>query len=273
MTTYELQNAGFIQDQQIKTDSFKVAELFGKRHGDIIRALKNIDCSTDFSERNFALAEYLDEQGKPRPMYEMTKDGFIFLAMGFTGVKAAQVKEAYINAFNQMAELLLKQQNQLQTIQVGSMVQLRSGSPNLTVQRIIGEVAEVLWFKNGKLFKETLPLSCLSLGENDQITPAVASSLEMFWSNLYTHGVHNFNHSNRTDQIAINLTQVLDLFPDFLKRTELTQILPHSKAPYPKYIEHNIPVQSRLERKTIRCWVFKSTQPTMIDVHHQGGAA
>jgi len=38
--------------------------------------------------------------------YEMTKDGFIFVVMGFTGTKAAATKEAYINAFNWMAEQL-----------------------------------------------------------------------------------------------------------------------------------------------------------------------
>ncbi|TNH89341.1 hypothetical protein CF138_04665 [Aeromonas hydrophila] len=36
----------------------------------------------------------------------MTKDGFIFVVMGFTGAKAAATKEAYINAFNWMAEQL-----------------------------------------------------------------------------------------------------------------------------------------------------------------------
>ena len=36
----------------------------------------------------------------------MDKDGFMFLVMGFTGQKAAQVKEAYINAFNWMSEKL-----------------------------------------------------------------------------------------------------------------------------------------------------------------------
>lgn len=87
----------------IKTTSLKVAEHFGKRHGDVIRSLNNIECSIEFSERNFALAEYIDEQGKPRPAYEMTKDGFTFLAMGFTGKEAAKWKEAYINAFNAMA--------------------------------------------------------------------------------------------------------------------------------------------------------------------------
>ncbi len=266
MTTFELQNAVFIQNQEIKTDSLKVAEVFGKRHSDIIRAIKNIDCSTEFTERNFALSEYIDKSGRPLPMYEMTKDGFIFLAMGFTGAKAAQIKEAYIHAFNHMAEVLHKQQNQLQTIQVGSVVQLRSGSPNLTVNHIHNDMAEVMWFRGGRITREHLPLSCLSLGESEKIPANMTHSLEQFWSTLYTHGVHNYNHSNRTDQIAINLTQVLDLFPELFNRNELIQILPQSKSPYPKYTEHNIPVQSRLERKTIRCWIFKSSQPTMIDV-------
>ncbi|EBA6490188.1 Rha family transcriptional regulator, partial [Salmonella enterica] len=50
--------------------------------------------------------EYIDAKGEKRPMYEMTKDGFVFLVMGFTGKKAAAFKEAYIAEFNRMeAEL------------------------------------------------------------------------------------------------------------------------------------------------------------------------
>lgn len=41
----------------------------------------------------------------------MTKDGFIFLVMGFTGQKAAAIKEAYINAFNMMALQLMQRTN------------------------------------------------------------------------------------------------------------------------------------------------------------------
>ncbi len=268
MTTYELQHAVFIQNDQIKTDSLKVSEIFGKPHKDVLQKIKALDCSIEFTERNFSLSDYLDKSGRSLPMYEMTKDGFIFLAMGYTGAKAAQIKEAYIYAFNHMADILHKQSTQLQTIQVGSVVQLRSGSPNLTVNNIYDDIAEVIWFRGGRIVREQLPLSCLSLGESDQIPTNMSHSLEQFWSTLYTHGIHHYNHSNRTDQIAINLTQVLSLFPEVLNRTDLTQILPHSKQPYPKYVEHNVAVQSKLERKTLRCWIFKSTQPTMIDVGH-----
>lgn len=94
----------------IKTTSLKVAEHFGKQHKSVLRSIKNLECSTNFIERNFApmLIDVEIGQGAIRqdPAYEMTKDGFTFLAMGFTGKEAAKWKEAYINAFNAMADSL-----------------------------------------------------------------------------------------------------------------------------------------------------------------------
>jgi len=96
----------FNQGEQIHTTSLKIAEAFNKQHKDVIRKLKTLECSEDFIERNFTLNEYKDAIGRKLPMFEMTKDGFMFLVMGFTGTKAAYIKEAYINAFNQMASQL-----------------------------------------------------------------------------------------------------------------------------------------------------------------------
>ncbi len=39
-------------------------------------------------------------------MYEMTRDGFTFVGMGFTGPQAARFREAYITAFNKMEDTL-----------------------------------------------------------------------------------------------------------------------------------------------------------------------
>ncbi|WP_323947497.1 Rha family transcriptional regulator [Aeromonas caviae] len=94
------------------TTSLKVAEVFGKQHKDVLRKIATLDCSKDFNERNFALVTYQDGKGEARPAYEMTKDGFIFVVMGFTGAKAAATKEAYISAFNWMAEQLDAQRPQ-----------------------------------------------------------------------------------------------------------------------------------------------------------------
>ncbi|EDX5007318.1 Rha family transcriptional regulator, partial [Salmonella enterica subsp. houtenae] len=59
---------------------------------------------------NFQPSEYTDSTGRKLPMYQITKNGFVFLVMGFTGKKAAAFKEAYIAEFDRM-ENELRQQN------------------------------------------------------------------------------------------------------------------------------------------------------------------
>ena len=90
------------------TTSLEVAQFFGKRHTDILRDVNNVsgNCPETFSQRNFASAEYSDEQGKPRPMFILYRDGFMLLVMGYTGKKALAMKLAYIEAFNRMEEEL-----------------------------------------------------------------------------------------------------------------------------------------------------------------------
>ncbi len=91
------------------TTSLMVAKRFNKNHRDVLRAIKKLDCSNDFTERNFALSEYIDGTGRKLPMYRMTKNGFVFLVMGFTGKQAAQFKESYINAFDEMSDFINSQ--------------------------------------------------------------------------------------------------------------------------------------------------------------------
>lgn len=104
--TYELVTA---VNGQAVTTSLRVAEYFGKAHNDVLKAIRALECSDSFREGNFSLSDYTRKNGnvtKSYPMYYMTRDGFTFLAMGFTGKVAAQFKENYINAFNQMEEIL-----------------------------------------------------------------------------------------------------------------------------------------------------------------------
>lgn len=103
-----------IQGGQLVVNSLKVAEKFGKAHRDVLKAIRNLDCSEDFILRNFAPSSYTNRQNKTVPCYLLTRDGFSFLCMGFTGKEAAKWKEAYIRAFNQMERQLLKEQGQLE---------------------------------------------------------------------------------------------------------------------------------------------------------------
>lgn len=94
------------QKGQSVTTSLKVAEIFGKNHAHVLRDIQSLECSEDFRESNFGLSSYVSQQGKELPMYEIAKDGFSFLVMGYTGAKAAEFKEKFINEFNKRESLL-----------------------------------------------------------------------------------------------------------------------------------------------------------------------
>ena len=106
-----------IKDQQAMADSLGVAQHFEKQHKDVLRSIQNLDCSEEFSQRNFAPSTYRTERGKDYPMYLMTRDGFSFLVMGFTGPKAAQWKEKYIAAFNAIEAELRQEQQESSLVQ------------------------------------------------------------------------------------------------------------------------------------------------------------
>ncbi|HGJ5878257.1 MAG TPA: Rha family transcriptional regulator, partial [Arsenophonus nasoniae] len=99
-----------IHNGKTVTTSKDVADYFGKRHDNVIRAIISLDCSLEFHSLNFEEMVFQAEIGsgatRESKIYHMTKNGFIFLVMGFTGKKAAQFKEAYIAEFDRMeAEL------------------------------------------------------------------------------------------------------------------------------------------------------------------------
>lgn len=95
------------------TDTYKVAEVFGKEHNKVCRDINNLGCSADFQNANFGVSFIIRDLPngghKKEKYYTMTKDGFTFLVMGYTGAKAARFKEAYISAFNHMEKKLREQ--------------------------------------------------------------------------------------------------------------------------------------------------------------------
>lgn len=97
---------------KVVTSSLAVACYFSKRHDDVLKKIRTLDCSPEFCARNFAETSISVNQpnggARKLPCYQITRDGFAFLAMGFTGKRAARFKEAYINAFNQMEKRLSK---------------------------------------------------------------------------------------------------------------------------------------------------------------------
>lgn len=119
------------ENHQPVTTSVKIAEVFGKEHRNVIRAINNIigdlrnledsgqlnfqpmsayDSNQLKNEPvNFYLDGYTDAKGEKRKQYIVTRDGFTLLAMGFTGKKALEFKIQYIAAFNAMEQVLKSQ--------------------------------------------------------------------------------------------------------------------------------------------------------------------
>jgi len=96
-----------ITNGKVTVNSKMVADVFGKNHRDVIRDVRDlIKKSGNFGERAFAPSSYKSLQNKDLPCFEITRDGFSLLAMGFTGVKAIEWKIKYINAFNEMERML-----------------------------------------------------------------------------------------------------------------------------------------------------------------------
>lgn len=102
MTSYKEPLVRLSGDRLITT-SLAISHHFNRKHGHVLRDIQNLECSPDFRESNFGLSSYTTSQGKQLPMYEITRDGFSFLCMGFTGAQAAAWKEKYIAAFNALA--------------------------------------------------------------------------------------------------------------------------------------------------------------------------
>lgn len=126
------------------TTSLMVAKYFKKQHRHVLRSIRNIECSDEFRLRNFGQTVVTRKNPSggadiPSEAYTMTKDGFMFLAMGFTGKDAALWKERFINTFNLMAEQirsmdLWKKMQELVAREVESKVKASFGS-HLMLQR------------------------------------------------------------------------------------------------------------------------------------------
>ena len=88
--------------ERLLVSSIDVADRFGKLHKNVVRTIEGIECSEEFYRLNFEPIDYVDQRGRPQPMFRMTRDGFSLLVMGFTGKKAMVWKERYIQAFNML---------------------------------------------------------------------------------------------------------------------------------------------------------------------------
>ena len=99
----------FTKDGEVFTNSRDVAETFDKRHDNVLRDIDAlISHASELRDRHFSVISrpHPTVPGREDRSFDMNRDGFTLLAMGFTGEKALKWKLRYIDAFNAMeAEL------------------------------------------------------------------------------------------------------------------------------------------------------------------------
>lgn len=94
-----------MKNKKAVTTSLQVADAFEKQHKDVLEAIDNKIQSAENSayyKKMFFEDFYLDSRNRKQRMYYMNRDGFSFIAFGFTGKKADDFKFRYIEAFNDM---------------------------------------------------------------------------------------------------------------------------------------------------------------------------
>lgn len=109
----------FLENNQPVTTSLKIAEYFEREHRNVMAAIENSIEQLGGMLKNqhtppFIKSMYKHPQNEQNyPMYLMNRDGFMFVAMGFTGEKATQLKWNYIQAFNAMEQILRNQKQEI----------------------------------------------------------------------------------------------------------------------------------------------------------------
>ena len=141
---FEVVNSG------VFTTSLSVANVFNKRHSDILAQIREFP-TDDFTERNFPLSEYTDSTGRKLPCYNLTRDGFSLLVMGFTGQKSYKWKIEFIKAFNLMEAELTRLKSQRPPL---TQIEILQSSIAILAQQ--EKRVSLLEHKTDDLYKEQL---------------------------------------------------------------------------------------------------------------------
>lgn len=145
----------------VVTTSNRIAEVFGKRHGNVLRDIDNLlpqlpeGCKLNFELSSETLA--IPNGGtREQRKFTLTKDGFTLLAMGFTGPKAMEFKIGYINAFNAMESEIKRLQAENEALLKAQLTNCHKAMHNLKVDNRLDVVIAELPLEEVRLRERVL---------------------------------------------------------------------------------------------------------------------
>lgn len=101
-------NLVYLHEEKLTTDSQKLSEAFGNQHKNVLQKIDRIlaDTEENFIRLNFQPVDYSDAKGESRRMFRMTRDGFLHIALTFTGKRGNAFRAKVIQDFSEMEEQL-----------------------------------------------------------------------------------------------------------------------------------------------------------------------
>lgn len=110
------------------TNSLLIAEQFSKRHDIVLRDIRELVQELkislekeDFGVYKFVESSYINSQNKTMPCYQLNRDLFVMLVMGYRTKEAYKIKHKFIQAFNFMENEL---QARTETRQISKIVRV-----------------------------------------------------------------------------------------------------------------------------------------------------
>jgi Rha family phage regulatory protein len=92
-----------VHEGQAVVSTVDIAKHFKKNHFDILKAVRNLECSEEFIKDNFIESTY-SNGGRNYPCYLLTIKGFIFLTSAFTGSNLSLIREELCNTLDKVQD-------------------------------------------------------------------------------------------------------------------------------------------------------------------------
>lgn len=171
----------FAKDGEVFANSRDVAAFFGKQHGHVLRDIDNLIASEpSLGLSTFGETPYVEPStGQAYRSFDMGRDGFTLLAMGFTGAKALKWKLRYIEAFNALEAECRR------IAQSGPMIDLNDPAALRNLLLTYSEKAEVLEKRVQELLPSQEALQRISEADGSLCITDAAKALQMRPKDLF----------------------------------------------------------------------------------------
>lgn len=181
----------------LTVSSLQVAEDFEKEHRNVVQSIEELKKGVaEKSADLFIESSYQHPQNKQTyKCYNLTRDGFSLLVMGFTGKKALEWKLKYIEAFNLMEQKIREQYSDISP-QLQFLIEMERKQKQLEkkqeeLENKIADISEIrdntikATFEYGRISSElqksiskTVKIRCIDICGTAQMYDAVHKSIE-----------------------------------------------------------------------------------------------